>query len=322
VARAPAFDLRSSAAAAVVDQAYEQFVSDTDGVVSTVYPALATADPDLFGLAVVGVSGVLHEVGDAHVPFTLMSAAKPFAFAAVAQELGIESVRQVVGVNPTGAPFNSLQAVHRLPDGPGNPMVNAGAILTLSLLPGDSPDDKWSFLLDRLSAFAGRPLHLDPVMYDSAASTNFRNRELTALLVEHGLLTSDPQIALDLYTRQSCVAVEAVDLATMGATIANGGCNPVTGEFVVEPVVARAAMVVMTVAGMYEISGDWLWDVGLPGKSGISGAMVTVSPGRGALATYSPPLDPAGNSVRGKRAAAFLAHALDLDMVAAHPSST
>jgi glutaminase len=303
----------------LIDQAYDLFRADDDGEVSTVYPALASADPRLFGLALVDVQGRIAEAGDAHRPFVLMSTAKPFTFAAVAQVLGMDDVRRRVGINATGRPFNSTEAVERHTAGRTNPMVNAGAILTCSLIPGDDRDERWAFLLERLSAFAGRALALDEEIYASASATNHRNRALTALLVDVGALTSDPDEALDLYTRQSCVALEAVDLATMGATLADGGVNPVSGDTVVAADVARAAMVAMTVAGMYERSGDWLWDVGLPGKSGISGAMVTVSPGKGALASYSPRLDAVGNSVRGARAAAHLARALDLDMLAAAP---
>jgi glutaminase len=306
----------SNRGAELVERAHSMFRGDGSGEVSTVYPALAQADPDEFGLALVDVHGAMHEAGDTHRPFVLMSAAKPFTFAAVAEELGVERVRERVGMNATGRAFNSTEAVERESAGRTNPMVNAGAILTCSLIPGDDVEARWEFLRERLSDFAGAELELDQPTYDSAMRTNHRNRALTWLLVDVGALTSDPEQALDLYTRQSCLAVEAVQLATMGATLANGGVNPIHRRRVTTSEVARAAMVAMAVAGMYEGSGDWLWDVGLPGKSGISGAMVTVSPGRGALASYSPLLDPAGNSVRGKRAAALLAQELGLDLFA------
>jgi glutaminase len=306
-------------ASKLVTQAHTRFADDNNGEVSTVYPVLAKADPELFGLALVDVLGRVHEAGAAHHEFVLMSTAKPFTFAAVADELGVEKARELIGINATGQAFNSTESVEREKAGRTNPMVNAGAILTCSLIPGARLEQRWDFLVERLSAFAGRPLAVDDNTYDSAMRTNHRNRALMSLLVDVGALTTDPGDALDLYTRQSCLTVEAVDLATMGATLANGGVNPVTGDAVTSEQVARSAMVAMTAAGMYELSGDWLWDVGLPGKSGISGAMVTVSPGKGALASYSPRLDAAGNSVRGKKAAEFLATALDLDVLAAHP---
>ena len=306
-------------AAELIDEAFARFKGVDEGEVSQVYPALAEADPALFGLCVVDVAGTVHVAGDARVRFTLMSAAKPFTFAAVADAIGIDRVRAHVGIDATGLPFNEVAAVERSDHGRTNPMVNPGAITVCSLIPGEAVEDRWAWLLDRLSAFAGAPLSVDDAMLDSAMATNHRNRELAAALAVRGVLGCDPETALALYTRQSSVRVAVVDLATMGATLADGGVNPVSGRSVVSHEAARAAMVAMTVAGMYERSGSWLWDVGLPGKSGISGAMVTVSPGRGSLASYAPPLDAAGNSVRGGLAAAHLADVLGLDMLAAVP---
>jgi glutaminase len=268
---------------------------------------------------VVDVAGTVHQAGDVNAAFTLMSTAKPFTLAAVVDAVGADAVRDVVGIEATGLAFNDVAAVERVPDGRTNPMVNPGAIAVCSLIPGHGVEDRWRWLIGRLSEFAGRPLEVDDDVLASASATNYRNRELAAALAARGAIASEASTALDLYTRQSSLRVEAVDLATMGATLADGGRNPVSGADVVTPAAARAAMVAMTVAGMYERSGSWLWDVGLPGKSGISGAMVTVSPGQGALASYSPPLDAAGNSVRGGLAAAHLSRALGLDMLAAEP---
>jgi glutaminase len=195
-------------------------------------------------------------------------------------------------------------------------MVNAGALATTGMLSSGEGRQAWARLLEGMSRFAGRPLSLDDEMYTSAAGGNQRNQAIALALATSGALSASPSAVTDLYTRQSCVRVTTQDLATMGATLAEGGVNPVTGEQVVDPEVARATLAVMTVAGLYETSGDWLLRVGLPAKSGISGALVTVSPGKGGLATYSPLLDAVGNSVRGQLAAADLARRLGLDILA------
>jgi glutaminase len=306
-----------------VEEAHRLYGSVDDGSLSAVYPALATADPGLFGLSVVSTSGDLVEAGDARVPFPVMSVTKPFVFALACELRGVEHVRRVVGVNATGMAFNSTVPVERDPSGRTNPMVNAGAIATTSLVAGRDVEERWATVHEGLCRFAGRRLDMDEATLASALTSNHRNRALANMLVAAGAVEGDPADAVEVYTRQSCLAVTAVDLAVMGATLADGGTNPVTGVQVVDPEIAHAALAVMTIAGMYETSGDWLFDVGMPGKSGIGGGLVTVSPGKGALATFSPLLDAAGNSVRGQLAARYLARRLGLDLLAseAAPSS-
>ncbi|MFN3220010.1 MAG: glutaminase A [Acidimicrobiales bacterium] len=306
--------------AALVVEAHDRYRDTHDGQCSQVYPALAAADPSLYGLCLLSTAGTVHCAGDSDVRFALMSLAKPFVLALVCELVGAETVRQAIGLNATGAPFNSVEAVERAPGGRTNPMVNAGAIATIGLVPGSSVDDKWAFMLDGLSRFVGRPLELDDDVYRSVAATNHRNRALGNLLHSLGALETDPDEAVELYTRQSCLSVDAGDLAGAGATLANGGVQPITGERVVEASVCHGVMATMATAGLYDTSGDWLWDIGLPGKSGIGGGIVAVSPGKGALGVFSPPLDTAGNSVRGQLAAAFLSKALGLDLFATTPS--
>jgi glutaminase len=304
----------------LVDETYRRYRSVDAGEVSDVYPALTRAAPTLFGVCVAAVDGRVHAAGDAETGFTIMSVAKPFTFALVCDALGPDEVQRRVGVNATGLPFNALEAVERTDDGRTNPMVNPGAIATASLAPGVDVEDQWRWVADGLSRFAGRPLEPDEEVYASASATNHRNRELAGLLERRGAIRSDPRAALELYTRQSCLRVTARDLAVMGATLADGGVNPVSGERVVAAETCRYTLAVMTTAGLYETSGDWLYDVGLPGKSGIGGGIVTVSPGKGALGTFSPPLDEAGNSVRGALAARFLSRRLGLDLFASAPA--
>lgn len=300
----------------VVAQAYSDFAAVGEGELSTVYPVLAQADPAAFGICLTAIDGSRHTAGQSEAEFTLMSVSKPFLFALACQELGVDAVRALVGVNATGLPFNSAAAVERTAHGRTNPMVNAGAIAVTSLAPGATAAQRWEWIAAGLSAFAGRTLQLDEATLASARQSNQRNRALAMLLQERDALVGDPLQAVDLYTQQCCLQVSASDLATMGATLADGGVNPVTGLPVVSAEVARVTLAVMSIAGLYETSGDWLLDVGVPGKSGISGGVVAVSPGKGALGVYSPLLDASGNSVRGQLVARFLAAELGLDLLA------
>jgi glutaminase len=299
---------------ALVDEAHRRFHAVDEGENSRVYPALERVPRSLFGICVAGTTGAVYAVGDVDVEFGIMSVSKPFVFALACEALGPERVRDAVGVNATGLPFDSLAAIEQGADGRTNPMVNAGAIATTSLVPGGSAEERGRRIVDGLSRFAGRELSLDDELYASAAATNEHNRRIARLLERHGRLDCDPDEATDIYTRQCCLSVTARDVAVMGATLADAGVNPVTRERVVDADTCRVTLATMTTAGLYETSGDWLYDVGLPGKSGIAGAIVTVAPGKGGLATFSPPLDEAGNSVRGQLAARFLSRRLGLDL--------
>jgi glutaminase len=200
-------------------------------------------------------------------------------------------------------------------------MVNAGAIATASLTPGRDLEAKWRFVREGLSRFAGRALSLNDEMYASASATNHRNRGIANLLQSYGRIDMDPGEATDLYTRQCSLNLTAKDLAVMGATLAGGGVNPLTKERVVSPAACHYTLAVMLTAGLYETSGDWLYDIGLPGKSGIGGGIVTVSPGKGGLGTFSPRLDTAGNSVRGQLVARHLSQSLGFDLLISKPQA-
>ncbi len=305
----------------LVAETYERFRANRDGATSDVYPALERVAPDLFGLCIVDTAGGIFEAGDDRIDFTIMSVSKPFVFALVCEAIGPEEARLRLGVNATGQAFNSLTAVAQSADGRTNPMVNSGAIAATSLVPGSSPDEKWELIRDGLSRFAGRELSLDEEVYGSASATNRQNREITLTLDKLGRLYGEPGETVDLYTKQCSLSVQAKDLAVMGATLADGGVNPVTGVRVVGELSSRHTLAVMATGGLYETSGDWLYDVGLPGKSGIGGGVVTVSPGKGALGTFAPRLDDAGNSVKGRLAAQFLARQLGLDLFASEAYS-
>src|SRR6476469_6381202 len=284
---------------AVVTEAYERYRSNGDGEVADYIPALAQASPDWFGISVVGARGNSFEIGDVAVTFSIQSVSKPFVFALVCDAIGYGEARRRLGVNSTGFPFDSLMAVELNVDRTMNPLVNAGALAATSLVPGATAQEKWERVREGLSRFAGRQLSVDEQVYASESAT-------------------------DVYTRQCSLDVTVHDLAVMAATLANGGVNPVTGDVVVGRGVCRRVLAVMATAGLYELSGDWLYEVGMPGKSGVSGGIVTVAPGKGGLATFSTPLDPAGNSVRGQLATKYLAERLGLNLFAseARPSPT
>jgi glutaminase len=263
--------------------------------------------------------GDLFEAGEARVAFSIQSISKPFLFALICQAIGEEEARDKLGVNSTGLPFNSVLAVERSGEGLSNPMVNAGAIAATSLAPGASSEAKWAFIQDGFSRFAGRRLEIDAEVCASELATNRRNSGLATLLSDHDRIWWDPDEATELYTRQCSLSVTAADLAVMAATLANGGRQPVTGEQVIDAIHCQHVLAVMVTAGLYETSGDWLYATGLPGKSGVAGGMITVAPGKGGLATYSPPLDEAGNSVRGQLTARFLSERLGLNLFASRP---
>ena len=304
-----------------VREAHRRYAGDRSGTVADYIPVLAEVDPELFGLAVIEVDGGLHDAGDALHPFSIQSISKMFVYALAIQEHGHERVRDIVGVNNTGLAFNSLMALELNAGHPMNPMVNAGAIATTALMPGSTAVEQWERVREGLSAFAGRPLSLDGVVYASEAATNERNRAMGWLLRSYGRLTGDPDEVVDVYTRQCALNVTAHDLAVMGATLADGGVNPITGERVVSADVCRDTLAVAAATGLYERSGEWLFEIGLPAKSGVAGGVVAVSPGKGAVAGFSPRLDSAGNSVRSQLAIGHLSRALGLNLFASAPAA-
>jgi glutaminase len=297
-----------------LEDAYNLYRSNTDGKNSQVYPALARVPSDLFGICLVSASGKVYSVGASDAEFSIMSVSKPFVFALICELIGVEDARAKLGANATGFPFNSLAGIERQPKGITNPMVNSGAIATTSLVPGATRDEKWNRIHETLSRFAGRPLPLNEEVYASASATNFRNQSIARLLQSLGSIYCDPAEAVDLYTKQCSLNVSARDLAVMAATLADGGLNPITKEQVVDPAICHYVLAVMATAGLYETSGDWLYNIGLPGKSGIGGGILAVSPGKGGLGTFAPPLDHEGNSVKGQLAAKYLSQQLGMDL--------
>lgn len=305
----------------LIASAHRRYRDSRVGYVADYIPVLAEVDPELFGVCVAEVDGGIHEAGDTAFEFSIQSISKAFVYALVCEELGHEVVRDRVGVNNTGLAFNSVVAIELNQGHPMNPMVNAGAIATTALMPGVGPTEQWSAVQEGLSRFAGRRLEVDDTVYRSEAATNQRNQAIARLLQSYGRVEIDPLPLVDVYTKQCSLLVSARDLAVMGATLADGGVNPVTGDRVVSAQVCRDTLAVMAASGLYERSGEWLFEIGLPGKSGVSGGIVTITPGKAGIGVFSPRLDPAGNSFRGQRATAYLSRVLGLNIFASdvHP---
>ncbi len=286
-------------------------------------PALAKVPSELFGIVIVTVDGQVYEVGDTRTEFSIQSAAKPFVLARTMSAVGHALIEERIGVNQTGQAFNSVLAIGLLKNAKkppaGNPLVNAGAIATVDALPAADASAKWKAILDTLNGFAGRLLEVNQEVYRSESETNQSNHGIAMLLNAYEVIKGNPVEALDLYTRECSVNVTARDLATMGATLANGGKNPLTGQQVVSAGVAQRVLAVMATTGLYETTGQWLYHVGVPAKSGVGGGIVAVVPGRFAIGTFAPPLDEAGNSVRGQKSIQKLIEELGGNVFASTP---
>ena len=299
---------------------HEELAELHDGDLHAGIPVLAEADPGAFGLALVTADGDVFAAGDSGVEFTVQSAAKPFVYALALADAGIDEVLDRVGTEPTGEAFDAV-VLEAGTGKPPNPMVNAGAVLVASLVHGDTADERFERIRQGLSAFAGRALEVDERVHASEVEHGDRNRALGYLMHGTGALTVDVPDAVDTYSRTSSLRVTARDLAVMGATLAAGGRNPVTGERVVDPGLLPTVLSVMTTCGLYDGAGRWVHRVGMPAKSGVSGGLVTVLPGQLGLGFYSPPLDANGNSVRAVRACERLTDDLGLHVFAVARSS-
>jgi len=301
---------------AAVNEAYAMFKGDTSGKNADYIPYLAHVDSKLFGIAVVTTDNKVYALGDIDYAFSIQSISKVFTLALAMQEQGADRVFEKVGSEPTGRAFNSVLAVVDMPTHTGNPLVNAGAIATTSLITGGNADEKWNRILAFYSKAAGEKLSLIDEVYKSEAATNQGNRALAALLLKYERIYSEPLEAVDIYTKQCSVGVNVKQLAQMGATLANNGTNPVTGEQVIHRDDIAHILATMTMAGLYDGSGGWAWHVGIPAKSGVGGGILAVVPGKGAIAVFAPPLDEAGNSVKAQKVISYVARKLDINLFA------
>ena len=304
---------------AALKAAFTKYQTLKEGKNADYIPALAKVDPNVFGIALVTVDGKVYTMGDIKTEVSIQSISKVFTMALVIEESGIDSIPNNMGVDATGQVFNSIVAVEQYKGAEMNAMVNPGAITTTSMVKGTTRDEIWQKILAFDSDFAGRPLSVLTDVYKSEADTNQRNQAISMLMYAYGHIKAEPLRATDIYTEQCSIGVNARDLATMAATLANGGKNPVTSKQVVKVENVPEILAVMATAGLYDDSGKWLFATGLPAKSGVGGGIIAVSPGKFGIAVVSPPLDAAGNSVRAQKAIADISNALGGNPYAARP---
>jgi glutaminase len=311
--RSPVAPTREEVQAAMTE-AYNKFKSDTSGKNADYIPELAHVDSRLFGIAIVTTDNQVLTVGDVDYAFSIQSISKVFTLALAMEELGADRVFERIGSEPTGRPFNSVEAVVDMKTHTGNPLVNAGAIATTSLISGANRDAKWNKILNFYSKAAGEKLSVIQKVYESEAATNTGNKALAALLLKYERIYADTGESVDIYTEQCSVGVTAKQLAVMAATLANNGVNPVTGEQIIKKENIPEILSAMTMAGLYDSSGGWAWHVGLPAKSGVGGGIIAVVPGKGAIAAFAPRLDEAGNSVKAQKAIDYIAEKLGINL--------
>ncbi|MGZ8392540.1 MAG: glutaminase A [Gemmatimonadales bacterium] len=310
--------------ATVLNETYTKFRNLQEGKNADYIPALAKVDPKIFGIALVTTDGKVYTAGDIKSEVSIQSISKVFTMAKVMEEQGPAAIEKTVGVDATGMRFNSIVSVEFSQKALGGPemnsLVNPGAIATTSMVKGSTRDEVWKNLLGFYSGFAGRPLSVNQEVFKSEAETNQRNQAIGYLMYAYGYIKDNPMQATDVYTEQCSVNVNAKDLATMAATLANGGKNPASGKQVMAAKNVPYVLAVMATAGLYDDSGKWLYHTGLPAKSGVGGGIIAVAPGKFGIAVISPPLDEAGNSVRAQKAISEIVARLNANPYAVKPS--
>jgi len=282
-----------------------------EGQVASYIPELAKADPELFGICIATTDGYVYEVGDSRREFTIQSISKPFVYGLALDDHGADAILSKVGVEPSGDAFNAI-SLHKVTGCPLNPMINAGAIATTGQIVADSPEERMERILRMFARYAGRTMTIDREVYESESRTGHRNRAIGHLLRNFDVLTDDPTGTVDVYFRQCAISVTCADLALLGATLANQGVNPVTGVRAIRQEHVENVLSVMASCGMYDFSGGWIYDVGMPAKSGVAGGVLAVLPGQLAIGVYSPRLDAQGNSARALKVCEELSRAWEL----------
>ncbi|ECL5981277.1 glutaminase A [Salmonella enterica] len=300
--------------ATLIEQAYQKFKLNHDGKVADYIPALATYSPDNFAITLATADGKIYQVGDVKKAFPMESLSKVFTLALAMEQRGLQVVLDKLGANATGLPFNSGLAK----GAPENPLVNAGAMSTVSLIEAENKTARWNKILNNLNAWADATLTVNKPVFQSEMATNQHNLALAMLINSYNSFYGDPRETVEIYTRQCSVDITVEQLAKMGAVLANGGKSPFNGRQLLNESYVPQVLAEMAIAGLYNGSGKWLYSVGLPAKSGVGGGMVAVVPGRYAIAVYSPPLDEAGNSVRAQQAIEYVADATQANLFMAH----
>ncbi len=331
IGAAPATAQTGAQVIAAVNAAYAKYKGLKEGANADYIPALAKVDPNLFGIAVVTADGKVYTAGDVKTEVSIQSISKVYTMSLVMTQQGPDAILNGIGADATGMRFNSIVSVEWSYKGLGgskledaaemNALVNPGAISATSMVRGTTAEEIWASISGFYNAAAGRQLSVLQDVYESEAATNQRNQAIGMLMYAYGYIKADPLRAVDIYTKQCSVGVNAQDLATMAATLAFGGVNPVTKQQVMKAADVPEVLAVMATAGLYDDSGKWLFRTGLPAKSGVGGGIIAVSPGKFGIAVISPPLDAAGNSVRAQKAIADISNALGGNPYAVHAAT-
>jgi glutaminase len=304
-----------------VDKAYEAFKDVKEGANADYIPILATVPSELFGIVIATKDGKIFSAGDVDYRFSIQSVSKPFTAALIMAQQGPEAIREKIGVEPTGMPFNSKIALEMYEQRSVNPMVNAGAIAAVSLVQADSEEQRWNLVNENIEGFAGEKLSVLEEVYNSEYETSWSNRAIANLLYNYERLYAEPEESLRVYTRQCSIGVNTKNLAVMGATLANGGVNPITGTRMLPAEHVPELLAIMAAAGFYDESGEWMFNAGLPSKTGVGGGIVSVVPGEFAIAAFSPRLNEAGNSIRAMRAIRQIAGDLGVGLYGPNPEN-
>lgn len=300
--------------AKIIDQAHQKYKSNNDGKVADYIPALATYSPKNFAITIATVDGKIYQVGDVNKLFPMESLSKVFTLALAMEQHGPQVVLEKLGANATGMPFNSGLAVELTKGAPENPLVNAGAMSTVSLIEAKDKTDRWNKILDNLNVWADATLTVNEPVFKSEMETNQHNQALAKLMESYNSFYGNTDDAVEIYTRQCSVDITVEQLAKMGAVLANKGKSPFNGKQLLNEKYVPQVLAEMAIAGLYDGSGKWLYTVGIPAKSGVGGGMVAVVPGEYAIAVYSPPLDEAGNSVRAQKTIEYVAEATEANV--------
>ena len=304
-----------------VDKAYETFKDVKEGANADYIPILATVPSELFGVVIATKDGKIFSAGDIDYRFSIQSVSKPFTAALIMAQQGPEAIREKIGVEPTGMPFNSKIALEMYEQRSVNPMVNAGAIAAVSLVQADSEEQRWNLVNENIEGFAGEKLSVLEEVYNSEYETAWSNRAIANLLYNYERLYADPEESLRVYTRQCSIGVNTKNLAIMGATLANAGVNPITGKRMLPAEHVPELLAIMASAGFYDESGEWMFNAGLPSKTGVGGGIVSVVPGQFAIAAFSPRLNGPGNSIRAMRAIRQIAGELGVGLYGPNPAN-
>lgn len=296
----------------LIDEAYEKFKDDKTGKNADYIPYLARVDSKLFGIAACMPDGEIIAVGDCDYIFGVESVSKVMTAILILEQYGADTILHMIGADATGMPFNSVMAILLEKNHPTTPLVNAGAISAVSMVrPVGNSDDKWKAIVDNIERLCGERPRLIEELYKSESVSNFNNRAIAWLLKHYNRIYDDPDMSLDLYTRQCSLGITARQLAICGATIANDGVNPVTKEKVFEKRLAPKITAMLAAVGFYEHTGDWMFTSGLPAKTGVGGGIMGVLPGRFGIAAFAPPLDGSGNSVKAQKALRYIMNKLE-----------